>query len=207
MVNDMGNTPTDDATPEEPAEGVPDTNGGASAAASDAVATLQAELEKAQAQVAEYLEGWQRARAEFTNYRRRIEAERDEIRCRSNESLLLRLLPVVDDFERALQAVPDDLASSSWVSGVTMILSKLHALLDSESVAPVSAVGQLFDPQYHEAMMQEQTTDHPDGTVIEELRKGYRIGDRVLRPALVKVASNSAQPSTPPTNSQNAVQA
>lgn len=160
------------------------------------VAALQAELEKAQAQAAEYLEGWQRARAEFANYRRRVEAEREDIRCRSNEALLLKLLPIVDDFERALQVLPVELADHPWVDGVRMILNKFHALLESENVIPVSAVGQMFDPQWHEAMMQEETTEHPDGTIIEELRKGYRLGDRVLRPALVKVAHNStAQPS------------
>jgi molecular chaperone GrpE len=160
------------------------------------IAALQAELEKAQAQAAEYLEGWQRARAEFANYRRRIEAEREEIRCRSNEALLLKLLPIVDDFERALQVLPAELADHPWVDGVRMILNKLHTLLESENVTPVSAVGQMFDPQWHEAMMQEETTEHPDGTIIEELRKGYRLGDRVLRPALVKVAHNSAAPSS-----------
>jgi len=156
------------------------------------VVALQAELEKTQAQAAEYLEGWQRARAEFANYRRRVEAERDEIRCRSNEALLLKLLPIVDDFERAWQALPPELADHPWVSGVQMILNKLQAFLESENVTPVSAVGQMFDPQWHEAMMQEETTEHPDGTVIEELRKGYCLGERVLRPALVKVACNTA---------------
>jgi|YNPNPStandDraft_1061719.scaffolds.fasta_scaffold06174_2 molecular chaperone GrpE len=160
------------------------------------IASLQAELEKAQAQAAEYLEGWQRARAEFANYRRRVEAEREDIRCRSNEALLLKLLPIVDDFERALQVLPSELADHPWVDGVRMILNKLHAFLESENVIPVSAVGQMFDPQWHEAMMQEETSEHPDGTIIEELRKGYRLGDRILRPALVKVACNSAaQPS------------
>jgi molecular chaperone GrpE len=160
------------------------------------IAALQAELEKAQAQAAEYLEGWQRARAEFANYRRRIEAEREEIRCRSNEALLLKLLPIVDDFERAFQVLPTELADHPWMDGVRMILNKLHALLESENVTPVSAVGQMFDPRWHEAMMQEETTEHPDGTILEELRKGYRLGDRVLRPALVKVAHNStASPS------------
>ncbi|MCS7261743.1 MAG: nucleotide exchange factor GrpE, partial [Anaerolineae bacterium] len=74
------------------------------------IAALKAELERAQAQAAEYLEGWQRARAEFANYRRRVEAEREDIRCRSNEALLLKLLPIVDDFERALQVLPAELA-------------------------------------------------------------------------------------------------
>jgi len=192
MVNDVDKSGTDETTPaeaivEETAEAQP-----------DATATPQAELEAARAQAAEYLDGWQRARAEFANYKRRVEAERDDVRCRSNADLLLKLLPVVDDFERALQVAPPELAHSPWVSGVTIILNKMHTILDSENVAPVAAVGQPFDPQWHEAMMQEETTDHADGAVIEELRKGYRLGDRVLRPALVKIASNPGQPPCTP---------
>jgi molecular chaperone GrpE len=96
----------------------------------------------------------------------------------------------VDDFERALEALPPELAENPWISGVTMILNKLQTFLESENVAAVAAVGQPFDPQWHEAMLQEETSDHPDGTVLMELRRGYRLGDRMLRPALVKVASN-----------------
>jgi molecular chaperone GrpE len=162
----------------------------------NSVAALQAELEKAQAQAAEYLDGWQRARAEFANFRRRVEVEREDIRYRSNETLLLKLLPVVDDFERAMQVVPAEAANTPWVNGVAMILDKLQALLESEDVAVVQTVGQPFDPQWHEAMMQEETDEYPDGTVVQELRKGYRLGDRPLRPALVKVASNSKKEPT-----------
>ena len=85
---------------------------------------LQADLEKAQAQAAEYLDGWQRSRAEFANYKRRVEAEREELRRVSNEALLLKLLPVVDDFERAFQKIPQEWAASPWVSGINMILRK-----------------------------------------------------------------------------------
>ena len=191
MANDTDKPLADDMGPSEPTVGG---QGGVEGEQPDAVAALRGELEKAQSQAAEYLDGWQRARAEFANYKRRIEAERDDVRCRSNADLLLKLLPVVDDFERALQVAPPELAHSPWVSGVTIILNKLHTILDSENVATVAAVGQPFDPQWHEAMMQEETTDHADGAVIEELRKGYRLGDRVLRPALVKIASNPGQP-------------
>jgi molecular chaperone GrpE len=128
------------------------------------------------------------------------------VRCRSNETLLLRLLPVVDDFERALQVAPSELADTPWFNGVRMILNKLYAILESENVAPVQAVGEHFDPQWHEAMMQEKTTDYPDGTVMEELRKGYRLGERMLRPALVKVASNASQKAATGTDDQNAAQ-
>lgn len=152
---------------------------------------LQAELEQAQAQAAEYLNGWQRARAEFANYKKRVEAEREELRRTSTEALLLKLLPVVDDFERAFQALPEDSTDAAWVDGFKMILRKLQAVLESQDVAPIEAANQLFDPLWHQAVMQEETDEHPDGYVIEEMQRGYRLGERVLRPSMVKVASNT----------------
>jgi molecular chaperone GrpE len=159
------------------------------------VQALQAELEQAQAQATEYLEGWQRARAEFANYKRRVEAEREDLRRASNETLLLKLLPVVDDFERALQTLPEELTEVPWVNGVKMIFRKLQALLESENVMPIQAAGQPFDPLVHEAVIQEETDEYPDEHVMEEMQRGYRLGERVLRPAMVKVASNPNQSS------------
>ena len=155
------------------------------------VQALQAELEKAQAQAAEYLDGWQRSRAEFANYKKRIEAEREEVRRASNEALLLKLLPIVDDFERAFEKIPQEWADSPWVNGISMILRNLNALLESQGVAPIQAAGQTFDPQQHEAVLLEATTEHPDGTVVAEIRRGYRLGGRILRPEQVKVATNT----------------
>jgi molecular chaperone GrpE len=156
---------------------------------------LRDELEKAQAQAAEYLDGWQRARAEFANYKKRVEAERAVLRQTSNEALLLKLLPVVDDFERAFQTLPEDLADVPWVDGIQLILRKLQTILDSENVTPIDAIGQAFDPLLHQAVMQEETTEHPDGHVIEEMQRGYRLGERVLRPSMVKVANNAKEAS------------
>jgi molecular chaperone GrpE len=156
---------------------------------------LRAELEKAQAQAAEYLDGWQRARAEFANYKKRVEAERALLQQTSNEALLLKLLPVVDDFERAFQTLPEDVADVPWVGGIKLILRKLQAILDSENVTPIEAIGQPFDPLLHQAVMQEETTEHPDGHVIEEMQRGYRLGERVLRPSMVKVANNAKEAS------------
>ncbi len=152
---------------------------------------LQADLEKAQAQAAEYLDGWQRSRAEFANYKKRVEVEREEWRRTSNEALLLRLLPVVDDFERAFQKIPHEWADSPWVNGISMILRKLQVFLESQGVVPIQAAGQRFDPQQHEAVLLEETAEHPEGTVIAEIQRGYRLGERVLRPAQVKVATNT----------------
>lgn len=157
----------------------------------DEVETLRAELEQAQAQAADYLEGWQRARAEFANFKKRVEAERQELRRASTEALLLKLLPVVDDFERAFQVLPEESADEAWVDGFRMILRKLQALLESEDVTPIEAAGHPFDPLWHQALLQEETEEHRDGYVIEEMQRGYRLGDRVLRPSMVKVASNN----------------
>jgi molecular chaperone GrpE len=154
---------------------------------------VRAELEQVQAQAAEYLDGWQRARAEFANYKKRVDAERVESRRISNEALLLKLLPVIDDFERACQTIPEDLADGSWVDGIAMILRKLRSVLEGENVTPIEAEGQPFDPKWHEAVMQEETDDHPDGYVTEVMQKGYRLGERVLRPSMVKVARNQNQ--------------
>jgi molecular chaperone GrpE len=153
--------------------------------------TLRAELEQVQAQAAEYLDGWQRARAEFANYKKRVDAEREELRRTSTEALLLKMLPVIDDFERAFQTLPEEFGDELWVDGIKMILRKLQAILESENVTPLEAAGQPFDPLWHEAVMQEETNEHPDGYVIEEVQRGYRLGERVLRPSMVKVASNT----------------
>jgi molecular chaperone GrpE len=157
---------------------------------------LRAELEGVRAQAADYLEGWQRARAEFANYKKRVEAEREQLRHIGTEALLLKLLPVVDDFERAFQTLPEESAEAAWVDGFRMILRKLQALLESENVTPIEAAGQPFDPLWHEAVLQEETEEHPDGYVTEEMQRGYRLGDRVLRPAMVKVASNTNMSAT-----------
>jgi molecular chaperone GrpE len=157
----------------------------------DELEGLQAELEQAKVQATEYLDGWQRARAEFANYKKRVEAEREELKRTSTEALLLKLLPVVDDFERAFQTLPEDSTDATWVDGFKMIMRKLQGVLESQDVEPIEAVDQPFDPLWHEAVMQEETDEHPDGYVIEEMQRGYRLGERVLRPSMVKVASNN----------------
>jgi molecular chaperone GrpE len=96
---------------------------------------------------------------------------------------------VLDDFDRALDTVPAD-AHESWVDGVRLVERKLRGVLENEGVSPIEAVGQAFDPTVHEAVVHEETVDHPDNLVIGELQRGYRLYDRVLRPALVRVANN-----------------
>jgi molecular chaperone GrpE len=141
--------------------------------------------------------GWQRSAADFANYRRRTEQEREATLGLANEMLLLKLLAVVDDFDRALAQMPRELEHLGWIEGIWLVERKLRALLESEGVTPIEATGKPFDPREHEAVVHEETTSAPDQTVIGELQRGYRIRDRILRPALVSVAKNAGQQATP----------
>ena len=166
------------------------------------IEALKERLAKAEQEAGENRAGWQRTAADFANFRRRTEQERDQTLGLANQSLLLKLVTVVDDFERALAAMPKQLEHLGWIEGVWLVDRKLRALLDSEGVAPIEAAGKPFDPREHEAIMHEETSTAPDGTVIGELQRGYRIRDRVLRPALVNVAKNSATPAPASTDNQ-----
>lgn len=137
---------------------------------------------------AEYLEALQRERAAFINYRRRTDQERAETITYANAALLKKLLPVVDDFDRALAAIPEEATGTKWVEGVEIIARKLHNILEQEGVEPIEANGQTFDPNLHEAVAFEEGdgNGHED-TVSEVFSKGYKHRDRVLRPAMVKV--------------------
>jgi molecular chaperone GrpE len=153
------------------------------------LAELHAELEEARAQADEHLRSWQRAAADYSNYKRRTDEERETVARFANALLIGRLLSVLDDFDRALEHVPDD-AHEGWVDGIRLVERKLRNLLESEGVTAIDAVGQPFDPNLHEAVVHEETADSPDNQVIGELQRGYRLHDRVLRPALVRVANN-----------------
>jgi molecular chaperone GrpE len=154
------------------------------------IAQLEAELAAARGEAGDNLAGWQRATADFQNYRRRTEQEREQLLGLANESLLRKVLSVVDDFDRAIEAMPPELTKLSWVEGIAAIDRKLRFLLESEGVTPIEAAGRPFDPREHEALTHEETTQAPDETVIGEIQRGYRIRDRVLRPSLVSVAKN-----------------
>lgn len=149
---------------------------------------LREELEKAKTQAAEYLDGWQRTQAEFSNYKKRQETERVQVIALANVTLLRKLLPVVDDFERAIASLPSNLSQLTWCEGIFLIKHKLDAVLESEGVKPIETEGQAFDPRYHGAVTYEEVPGHDDGQIIGEVQRGYVIGERVLRPALVRVA-------------------
>jgi molecular chaperone GrpE len=149
----------------------------------------QAEREQLTAQAAENLDGWQRARAEFANYKRRVEAERTELTASAGAEALKRVLPAVDDFERAMQTRPDDLNDHPWVNGVLMVQRKLNAALEQSGITPIAtSPGDTFDPNVHEAITHEDSDQYTSEQIIGEVQRGYKIGDRVLRPAMVRVA-------------------
>jgi len=153
------------------------------------ITELERELETARQQADDNTRAWQRTAADFANYRRRTEEERGVMTQLSNAVLISKLLSVLDDFDRALASVPED-AHEGWVDGVRLVERKLRTVLESAGVTPIEAVGQQFDPNLHEAVVHEETSQYPDNMVIDEVQRGYRLGDRVLRPALVRVANN-----------------
>lgn len=152
---------------------------------------MLAELERVKADAADMLDSLQRARAEFANYRRRVEADQARVRERATEQLLARLLPVADDFDRALRSVPDEIAADGWFEGIRLVERKLWHALDSEGVSVMESVGQPFDPSRHEAVMVDEGAEAAD-TVVEEFQRGYLINDTVIRPAMVKVGVASS---------------
>jgi molecular chaperone GrpE len=135
----------------------------------------------------DYLERLQRVTAEFDNYRKRTERERRETWDRAAASIVEELLPIVDDFERALSTEPGA-ETSAYREGVAIIHRQLMDLLGRRGVQPIQAVGQDFDPRWHQAVAHDPAPGHRDGEVLEELRRGYMLGDRLLRPSMVKVA-------------------
>jgi len=142
------------------------------------------ELEAERKKAAEYLAMWQRTQADFINYKRRTEAERQEFNRFANATLAQAILPVLDDLERALDAVPPEYAGTDWVKGVRLVERKFKTVLEGQGIKPVLSLGMQFDPNYHEALRQEEGEE---GIVIGELQKGYMLNDKLLRPAKVVV--------------------
>ncbi len=152
------------------------------------VESIAAELEKVTAQSQEYFEGWQRERADFTNYKKRIERDQIQMAQAVNGNIIKKYLVVMDDLERALKARPTEGDGAKWAEGIDLIYRKFQNILENENVKRIPADEAEFDPNLHEAISHEDSPDHESGQVIEVLQQGYMIGDRVLRPALVRVA-------------------
>ena len=151
--------------------------------------TLEETLAQAEAKAAEYLDGWQRARAEFANARKRLEKERADAYGNATADVLSKLLPIIDDFKRAFDTVPAAIAQDNWFMGIQLVHRKLHTLLESNNLEIIPAVGQPFNPNLHEAISQEASDSYESGMVIRELQTGYRLGSRVIRPAMVIVSA------------------
>jgi molecular chaperone GrpE len=175
--------------PEEMQEGVVETAVPPEAAeAAEEAGTMDQELAEAQAKAAEYLDGWQRARAEFANYKKRVEREQAQAYQTAAGNIIKHFVEVVDDLERALKKRPTEGDGLAWADGIELIYRKLLAILENEGVKLIPAEGQTFDPSLHEAVTSEDSDQHESGQIIEVLQQGYQLGDRVLRPAMVRVA-------------------
>jgi molecular chaperone GrpE len=149
---------------------------------------LLEEIERLQQQASEYLDGWQRERAEFANYKNRTAREKEETRAQITSEIIAKYLEILDDLELAIINRPAEDEAEAWVDGIELIHVKLNSLLEDEGVEVILAEGDTFDPNFHEAITYEENDDHQDGQVIEVVQKGYKLGDRVLRPAKVRVA-------------------
>ncbi|HBY08706.1 MAG TPA: nucleotide exchange factor GrpE [Chloroflexi bacterium] len=153
------------------------------------LALVQAALETSEAKANEYLDGWQRAQAEFTNYRKRQERERELMRFETVGRVVKRYLPIADDMQRALKDRPVEGDGVAWAEGFELIYRKLMSILDAEGITPIGGEGEMFDPNFQEAVVQTESDEHESGIVIEVLQAGYKMGERVLRPAMVRVAA------------------
>ncbi len=166
---------------QEPAETLPE-NGKQESSERDA---LISQLKEAEAKMSEYKDGWARSQAEFQNYKKRIERDNEMIYASMKGDIIKKVLPALDDLELALQNRPAD---DAWANGIELIARKLQNMLDSEGLKRIDAKGVAFDPNFHEAISHEPSDEVESGHVIEVVQNGYMLGDRVIRPALVRVA-------------------
>jgi molecular chaperone GrpE len=157
-------------------------------AATEEAVDLEQALAEEKKKNEEYLANWQRVQADFINYKRRTEQERQEFNSFANANLLCSILPVLDDLERALNAVPEEFANADWVEGVRLVERKFKTILEGQGVKPICALNEPFDPNLHEALRQDKGKE---GVVIAELQKGYTLHDKLLRPARVTVGKGA----------------
>ena len=176
-----GDTPPGNAAPEaaqEPLVGL----------TMDEFTTLQNRADEGDKKAREYFEGWQRERADFLNYRKRIERENLQLQQNMSGQILKKYLVIIDDLDRALKSRPTQGEGAAWSEGVELVYRKLATILDAEGLKPIASDGDMFDPQLHEAISHEDSPDHQSGQIIEVVQQGYTVGEKVLRPALVRVA-------------------
>lgn len=166
----------------------PEDTGHAAAGEVDA-ASLQSQLAEQKERAEDYYRRLARVQADYENYRRRTHQEKEKFYLYASEQLIVKLLPVLDNFDRALAAEGQSI--EDFKAGVEMIYRQLQDVLTAEGLAPVPALGEQFDPEKHEAVLREETDAHPDNTIIEELQRGYYLKEKVIRASMVKIAKSS----------------
>ena len=159
-----------------------------SAAARAADGAAAPESGSAEQRAVEYLRMAQRAQADLINYRRRVDQERDDLRSTARVDAASAILPILDDFERAISAIPSAEREQGWVKGILLIERNLRSIVERAGLERIDAQGQPFDPYAHEAIMADEQSDQEENTVTQVIRPGYRLGNRIVRPAQVVVA-------------------
>lgn len=169
-------------------------NGEVNPAVADAEATVasgtgdaQQRIQQLEQESASYKDQYMRSVAELRNYKKRVEQDRSDLVRNASAGVLMKLLPILDDFDLAMAHVPAEIAANPWFEGLKGVQKKLQTVLEGEGVKPIQALGQPFDPTRHDAVMQEAAGPEQAGTVIAELRRGYTLHDKVIRPTMVKV--------------------
>ena len=198
VLNPADELEREEAGAEETAEPADEGSAEPEAAADDAPldelempegANLLQMLIEAQKEARTNEDGWQRARAEFANFKKRTAKEQSSAFQRGQHDALISLLAIIDDFDRAFESVPESISEDPWIGGVSMIQRKFATLLEQYAVEAIDPTGEAFDPNLHQAIGAEDSDEVESGHVIETLQKGYRAGEQVLRLALVKVAN------------------
>jgi molecular chaperone GrpE len=164
------------------------------AAGEDDVATLRQQLEDERARANDLRDRWQRAAADLANLRKRTEQDKGDLEKFASMLLVQELLPVLDNFQRALDTIPSNLRMLTWIYGVALIERELQAVLERRGLAPIEATGKPFSAHFHEAISERETSEAESGTVVQEFQKGYTMHGVVIRPSLVEVASAPASP-------------
>ncbi|KXS41661.1 MULTISPECIES: nucleotide exchange factor GrpE [unclassified Candidatus Frackibacter] len=149
---------------------------------------LKEELERSEAEKQNYIDRLQRLQAEFANYKKRVQKEKERLRSNANKEFISGILPVIDNFDRALATTDSDQDLADFLDGMEMVSRQLFKALGEEGVETIPTVGEEFDPKLHEAVMKESSDEYESGVITAELQRGYLFNDQVLRPAMVKVA-------------------
>lgn len=190
MAKDNESKLTDSTEEEQTASDTETASGPEDEAGAVDTQSLEQEIERLKAESQHHLDQWRRTAANLENYRRRVEKERGEILKAGQATLIAQLLPVLDDLQRAFQTLPSTLRGLTWIDGVALIERKVDVVLEQHGLKEIEALGQPFDPALHQSILQEETSDYPDGQVMAVLQRGYMLHDKVLRPAMVKIAVN-----------------